>query len=279
VNQLRASIARAVGSRTKGRCRDDAVGGDRARCASSSRIAARGAIAAIVVGVVVLPSGCGQIPNPPPAADPQASSAAESRAPSASRIGSDQGDICEYSLSGDAARPVTPPPANGVPTSGTISYVLAMTNGKVAITLDRTKAPCTVNSFVSLADQGYFDNTKCHRLADSGIFVLQCGDPTSTGNGGPGYEFANETDGTESYTEGVVAMANGGPGTNGSQFFLVWADSTSLDQTPNFTIFGEMNKASRDVVASMAGEGQDGSNADGTGRPNNPCEIATITRA
>ena len=188
-----------------------------------------------------------------------------------SRIGGDPGDICEYSLSGDSARPVTPPPANGVPTSGTISYLLEMTNGKVTITLDRTKAPCTVNSFVSLADQGYFDNTKCHRLADSGIFVLQCGDPTGTGKGGPGYEFANETDGTESYTEGVVAMANGGPGTNGSQFFLVWADSTSLDQTPNFTIFGEMDKASRDVVASMAGEGQDGSNADGTGRPNNPC--------
>ena len=188
------------------------------------------------------------------------------------------GDICEYSLSGDAARPVTPPPTTGVPTSGTISYVLPMTNGEVTITLDRAKAPCTVNSFVSLADQGYFDNTKCHRLADSGIFVLQCGDPTGTGNGGPGYEFANETDGTESYTEGVVAMANGGPGTNGSQFFLVWADSTSLDQTPNFTIFGKMNKASRDVVASMAGEGQDGSNADGTGRPNNPCEIATVTK-
>ena len=74
-------------------------------------------------------------------------------------------------------------------------------------------------------------------------------------------------------------MANGGPGTNGSQFFLVWADSTSLDQLPNFTIFGKMNKESRDVVASMAGEGQDGSNADGTGRPNNPCEIASVTRA
>jgi peptidyl-prolyl cis-trans isomerase B (cyclophilin B) len=239
---------------------------------------ARRATATIVVGVVVLVSGCGQLPNPLPAADPPASSVAQSPAPSASRIGSDQGDICEYSLSGDAARPVTPPPTNGVPTSGTISYVLAMTNGKVTITLDRTKAPCTVNSFVSLADQGYFDNTRCHRLADSGIFVLQCGDPTSTGSGGPGYEFADETDGTESYTEGVVAMANGGPGTNGSQFFLVWADSTNLDQTPNFTIFGKMNKPSRDVVASMAGEGQDGSNADGTGRPNNPCEIASVTR-
>jgi peptidyl-prolyl cis-trans isomerase B (cyclophilin B) len=94
-----------------------------------------------------------------------------------------------------------PPSSTDVPTSGTLSYVLAMTNGKVTISLDRTKAPCTVNSFVSLADQGYFDNTKCHRLADSGIFILQCGDPTGTGKGGPGYEFANETDGTETYTE------------------------------------------------------------------------------
>ena len=187
--------------------------------------------------------------------------------------------ICEYPLSGDVARPVGPPPTTGVATSGTVSYVLRMTNGEVKITLDRANAPCTVNSFVSLADQGYYDNTKCHRLADSGIFILQCGDPTGTGKGGPGYEFANETDGTESYTEGVVAMANGGPGTNGSQFFLVWADSTSLDNKRKFTIFGRMDEASRDVVASMAGEGQDGSNPDGTGRPNNPCEITTVTEA
>ncbi|HEX3206368.1 MAG TPA: peptidylprolyl isomerase [Propionibacteriaceae bacterium] len=232
-----------------------------------------------IVGVAVLLSGCGQIPSPPQPPDPWASSVAASPMPSASSIGGNAGDICEYSASGDAARPVTPPPTTGVPTSGTMSYVLAMTNGKVTITLDRAKAPCTVNSFVSLADQGYFDDTACHRLADSGIFVLQCGDPTGTGKGGPGYEFANETDGTESYTEGAVAMANAGPGTNGSQFFLVWADSTSLDKNPNFTIFGKMNKASRDVVATMAAEGQDGSNPDGTGRPNNPSEITTVTRA
>jgi peptidyl-prolyl cis-trans isomerase B (cyclophilin B) len=226
----------------------------------------------------VLTSGCGQIPNPPPPLDPPAS-VVPSPVSGARSLSGDAGDTCEYSVSADAARPVTPPPTTGVPTSGTISYVLTMTNGKVTITLDRTKAPCTVNSFVSLADQGYFDNTKCHRLADSGIFVLQCGDPSGTGKGGPGYEFANETDGTESYTEGTVAMANGGPGTNGSQFFLVWADSTSLDKNPNYTIFGKMNKASRDVVASMAEEGQDGSNSDGTGRPNNPSEITTVTRA
>jgi peptidyl-prolyl cis-trans isomerase B (cyclophilin B) len=240
------------------------------------RVACLAAI--LTAAAAVLISGCGQIPTPPPP-DSSASPLVPSPISSVSAVAGETGDVCEYSVSGKPARPVIPPPNTDVPTSGTISYVLEMTNGKVTITLDRTKAPCTINSFVSLADQGYFDNTKCHRLADSGIFVLQCGDPTGTGNGGPGYEFANETDGTESYTEGVVAMANGGPGTNGSQFFLVWADSTSLDQNPNFTIFGKMDKASRDVVASMAGEGQDGSNADGTGRPNNPCEIATVTRA
>jgi len=239
-------------------------------------------------------SGCGQIPvmpqPPSPSTNPGPTNPgstnpgwANTRSPlvqpSTTQVASDGGDVCEYSLSGDAARPVVPPPGTGVPTSGTISYVLSMTNGPVKIILDRAKAPCTVNSFVSLADQGYFDDTKCHRLADSGIFILQCGDPTGTGKGGPGYEFANETDGTETYTRGTVAMANGGPGSNGSQFFLVWADSTSLDKKRNFTVFGRMDRASRDVVASMAEEGQDGSNTDGTGRPNNPCEISSVTRA
>jgi peptidyl-prolyl cis-trans isomerase B (cyclophilin B) len=238
----------------------------------------------VIMGVAVLITGCGQIPvapqTPSPPASPAAPSAAAASEPlGATPIAADEGDICEYSISGQPARRVAPPPNTGVPTSGTISYLLSMTNGNVKITLDRVKAPCTVNSFVSLADQGYFNDTKCHRLADSGIFILQCGDPSGTGKGGPGYEFANETDGTESYTEGVVAMANGGPGSNGSQFFLVYADSTSLDSRGDFTIFGEMDKASRDVVASMAEEGQDGRNPDGTGRPNNPSEITAVSRA
>jgi cyclophilin family peptidyl-prolyl cis-trans isomerase len=182
--------------------------------------------------------------------------------------------------SGVPARPVDLPPTAGVPDTGTVKYVLAMTNGKVTLTLDRAKAPCTVNSFVSLAEQSFFDSTRCHRLADSRIFVLQCGDPTGSGSGGPGYQFANETTGTESYVRGVVAMANsGGPASNGSQFFMVWDDSTLLDQIPNYTIFGRLDTASRDVVASMAAEGQDGSNPDGTGRPNNPSEITTVTKA
>jgi peptidyl-prolyl cis-trans isomerase B (cyclophilin B) len=246
--------------------------------ASSSKIAVRPATAALIIGVAMLISGCGQIPPMPKAPSPPAVPVSPVSVPSPTSIAAGVQDICEYSVSGAAARPVALPPTTGVPTTGKISYLLAMTNGDVKITLDRAKAPCTVNSFVSLADQGYFNDTKCHRLADSGIFILQCGDPTSTGKGGPGYVFANETDGTESYTEGTLAMANGGPGSNGSQFFLVWADSTSLDKKRNFTIFGRMDKASRDVVASMAEEGQDGSNPDGTGRPNNPSEILTVNR-
>ena len=149
------------------------------------------------------------------------------------------GVTCEYERSGVPVKPVDLPPTSGVPDQGTVKYALTMTNGKVTLTLDRAKAPCTVNSFVWLAEQGFYNDTRCHRLADSRIFVLQCGDPTGSGSGGPGYQFANETDGSESYLRGVVAMANsGGPASNGSQFFMVWDDSTLLDQIPNYTIFG-----------------------------------------
>ena len=208
--------------------------------------------AGLLVAAAGLMAGCGSIGSTPP----------EKVSDDATTGGNNAAGACEYVPTGEAARPVSPPPTTGVPTSGSVRYVLQMTEGAVTITLDRAKAPCTVNSFVSLASQGYFDKTRCHRLADSGIFILQCGDPTGTGRGGPGYQFANETDGTESYTRGVVAMANAGPGTNGSQFFLVWDDSTSLNQAPHYTIFGTMDPASRDVVAAMAAEGQDGSNPD-----------------
>ena len=231
----------------------------------------------LAVLATMLVAGCGTVPpttssTPQPSASTSSELATEDAAPAGE-------DSCEYVATGQPARPVNPPPATQVPTTGSVKYVLAMTAGRVTITLDRAKAPCTVNSFVSLAEQGYFDKTKCHRLADSSIFVLQCGDPTGTGSGGPGYQFANETDGTETYTRGVVAMANSGPDTNGSQFFLVWDDSTWLDQTPDYTIFGRLDAPSRDVVATMAGEGQDGSNPDGTGRPNNPSEIISAKKA
>jgi peptidyl-prolyl cis-trans isomerase B (cyclophilin B) len=218
-----------------------------------------------VAATACLVTGCGRIPTSPSAV--QSSSSAPSGA-----------TTCEFVETGTAARPVRLPSSTGVPTSGTVTYLLEMTNGPVRLTLDRVKAPCTVHSFESLADQGFFTKTRCPRLVDKTIFILQCGDPTGTGTGGPGYTFADETDGTESYVSGVVAMASSGPNTNGSQFFLVWDDSSSLDETAGATIFGSMDTTSRDVVASMAEEGQDGSNPRGGGKPNNPSEILSVTR-
>jgi cyclophilin family peptidyl-prolyl cis-trans isomerase len=133
-----------------------------------------------------------------------------------------------------------------------------------------------VHSFLSLAEQGYFDATSCHRLTTQRILVLQCGDPTGTGSGGPGYTFADETRGGESYVRGVVAMANAGPNTNGSQFFLVWGDSTSLDQMPNYTVFGRMDDASVGVVERIAADGVSGGASDG--KPVNAAQIVKVTR-
>jgi peptidyl-prolyl cis-trans isomerase B (cyclophilin B) len=236
-----------------------------------------------LVAAILLLAGCGQIPPPAgPSSTPQPSNPRSSPSPTAS--GSRSADpgattTCEYVQTGVTARPVRLPGETAVPTSGTVTYVLAMTNGNVRLTLDRVRAPCTVHSFESLADQGFYTATRCPRLVDKAFFILQCGDPSGTGKGGPGYTFASEVDGTESYTKGVVAMANSGPNLNGSQFFLVWDDSTSLDSNRSYTIFGTMDAASRDVVASMASEGQDGKDPRGGGRPNNPCEIIRVTRA
>lgn len=166
---------------------------------------------------------------------------------------------CEYPPAGDPAKAVDPPPSTGVPTQGQVTATIGLTAGDVTITMDRSKAPCTVNSFVSLAEQGYFDDTECHRLTDYGIFVLQCGDPSATGRGGPGYSYGDELDaikdlGRDAYPTGTVAMANAGPHTNGSQFFLVYADS---QLAPDYTVFGTMDQAGIDVVGGIAAQGVD----------------------
>lgn len=184
------------------------------------------------------------------------------------------GSGCSYVSGGSASKSVQPPSTSDVATSGTVTFTLAMTGGDVTITGDRAKTPCTLNSFESLAEQKYFDGTKCHRLADSGMFMVQCGDPTGTGRGGPGYQFADELTGTETYPAGTVAMANSGPDTNGSQFFIVYGD-TSL--APNYTVFGTVDAASLKVIEKMASEGHDDSWGDGTGKPKNAFEIKSVS--
>jgi len=185
------------------------------------------------------------------------------------------GTSCSYQATGDAARAATLPPTTGVPNAGTVTYTLQLDEAKLPITLDQEHAPCTVNSFISLAKQGFYDNTSCHRLVDgNGLYVLQCGDPTGTGAGGPGYQFDDELSGNETYTAGTLAMANAGAGTNGSQFFIVYADS---QLTANYTVFGRLDTQGIDAVAGIAEGGQDGSWGDGSGKPLTPAVIKAVT--
>jgi peptidyl-prolyl cis-trans isomerase B (cyclophilin B) len=185
---------------------------------------------------------------------------------------------CTYKPDGQGARPAKAPPGAGVSAQGTAPVALATSAGQIDLTLDRALAPCTVNSFVSLAKQGYFDNTTCHRLTTSpGLQVLQCGDPTGTGSGGPGYSFADETYPQLKYGRGYLAMANAGPNTNGSQFFMIYGDASAL--TPDYTVFGYITPATLPVLDKVAKAGDDGSldPSPGGGKPNMPVTITKVT--
>ena len=201
-----------------------------------------------------------------------AAAAATSKAPAPSAAAG--GATCTYQAAGEAAKKVALPPTSGISKTGTATVIMKLNDKALTLTLDRENTPCTTNSFVSLASQGYFDGTSCHRLADSGMFLLQCGDPTATGSGGPGYQFADELTGGEIYPAGTLAMANAGAGTNGSQFFIVFGD-TQLP--PNYTTFGSIDAAGLKVVNAIAAGGQDGSWGDGTGKPKLPAVITSAT--
>lgn len=175
---------------------------------------------------------------------------------------------CEYPASGGAARPVDVPPAVAS-TQGTLSATMEMAAGNVVLSFPRENAPCAVNSFESLVLQGFYDDTKCHRLVDQGIFILQCGDPTATGRGGPGYAYADELSGSETYPRGTVAMANAGKDTNGSQFFICWSD-TPLGS--DYVVLGTIDEDSLQTIGKIASQGVDG--GDGV----TPIADASITR-
>ena len=131
------------------------------------------------------------------------------------------------------------------------SITLETNCGDIVIQTMARQAPVTVTVMSTLARNGFFDNTLCHRLTTEGIYVLQCGDPTATGTGGPDFRYRDEnlpTAGENNYPEGTVAMANSGPGTNGSQFFLVYKNTTL---GPNYTIWGRII-AGLDIVKFIA---------------------------
>jgi peptidyl-prolyl cis-trans isomerase B (cyclophilin B) len=145
--------------------------------------------------------------------------------------------------------------------------------GTIIVRLFGKKAPYTVNSFAFLSSRGYFNDTPCHRLTTQGIFVLQCGDPTGTGEGGPGYTLPDENLKGATYTAGTVAMANTGqPHTGGSQFFLVYQDSSL---PPQYTPFGRIT-AGLSVLQRIAKAGSDNSNGPGDGHPKQPVVIESF---
>ncbi|MFJ4189653.1 peptidylprolyl isomerase [Kitasatospora sp. NPDC089509] len=153
-------------------------------------------------------------------------------------------------------------------------YHATLRTNQGAITFEALtdKAPCTTFSFRFLAEHDYFDRSHCHRLTTQGIYVLQCGDPTGTGSGGPGYSFPDENLTGATYPAGTVAMANAGPNTNGSQFFIVWKD-TKL--SPAYTPFGRVT-AGLDVLQKIAAAGEDDQNGPGDGYPNVPVNIRHV---
>ncbi len=194
---------------------------------------------------------------------------------------------CQYPDDGQAAKPVEKPPGD-LPEDAPEAVTIATDRGDVKVSLDADKAPCAVNSFLSLAEQGYFDDSECIRLTTEGIFVLQCGDPSGTQAGGPGYSFADElvegdprlqpclgqqdpNTGAEvcTYTAGTVAMANGGPDSNGSQFFLVYQDSPL---PAAYTVLGRMSAAGVQVVQEIA---KQGTGPDGVA-PEEPVTITSV---
>lgn len=169
--------------------------------------------------------------------------------------------------------PLSVAPVERLPKRLARTFTFYTNCGNIVVTTVGAKAPITVTQMATLARGGFFNNSLCHRLTTRGLYVLQCGDPTATGSGGPNFSYRDENLPAESlnnYPAGTVAMANSGPGTNGSQFFLVFADTTL---GANYTIWGNITQG-LDIVKAIAKAGVKGGGADG--QPNQPIAINRV---
>ncbi len=195
------------------------------RSTTSSPLRTFATVAAATLCLALL-GACGSEDGDDTATDPAPAASSDATSESASAEATADA-TCEYPEDGmPPAKEVDAP--SGTPTAtGPVSVTLETSAGTINAELDGAATPCTVNSFLSLAEQMYYNDTDCHRLTTQGIFVLQCGDPTASGTGGPGYSFADELSGAETYPAGTLAMANAGPNTNGSQFFIVYDDTAA----------------------------------------------------
>jgi peptidyl-prolyl cis-trans isomerase B (cyclophilin B) len=239
------------------------------RAIRQRQIRRRGAIGASVVLVAALVVGLllAFLPGNPKHPSASASKSAKATPTASATTVAEPAHHCTYTkVTTDVARKVSLPPATP---DYTDSYQATLnTNlGKITVNLLNSKATCTVNSFVHLAEAGYFNNTQCHRMQTTGYYILQCGDPYATattkltcsttskvGDGTPGYQFESENLTGAKYPAGTLAMANTGTAdSNGSQFFIVYKDSSS-ELGPSYTPFGTVSSG-LDIVQNVAKAG------------------------
>ena len=231
-----------------------------------------------LAGTLLTLSACG---GDSAAAEPTTSSPAPTPAAPTPGVVDGADGTCDWTPADTAANPnlqadTGTPPVEVTPT-GTTEVDIATNSGPIGLTLDNANAPCGVASMVYLAGQGYYDGTVCHRQTDSaGLQVLQCGDPSGTGAGGPAYQFPTQVAGDETYPRGTVAMANSGQGFDGSQFFLVHGDS---QLPPSYTVLGTIDEAGLATLDGIAANSNDGSNGQGDGAPTQEVRIESLTVA
>jgi peptidyl-prolyl cis-trans isomerase B (cyclophilin B) len=207
-------------------------------------------------------------------ASPTATGTASASASASTKPPTEPATSCSYAASGTAARNVGTPPAKP-DYRATYQATIRTNRGDLVIDLLNSKATCTVNSFVYLAAKNYFSSTSCHRMTTTApLYVLQCGDPTGTGSGGPGYAFGSENLAGATYPAGTLAMANTGqPNSNGSQFFIVYKNSTLA---ASYTPFGTVVKG-LGIVQNVAKAGTDNANGAGDGHPKEKVTIESVT--
>ena len=252
------------------------------RTAARRKARMRNSVIASVLGVVLVgslalyTSGVLRGDDKADASSQPTPSAAPSKAP----------DPCEKPAAGKVKTATwKKEPAVTIDKSAKYTMKLATTCGDLDLALKASAAPHTVNSFDFLAGKGFFDHTKCHRLTTQGIYVLQCGDPTGSGSGGPGYTIPDENLKDKSlksnvYPAGTVAMANTGKAhTGGSQFFLVYQDS---QLPPSYTPFGTVSESGMKVLKKIAAAGAQAADpTTGNTAPNATVVInkATVTKS
>jgi peptidyl-prolyl cis-trans isomerase B (cyclophilin B) len=238
--------------------------------APEGNVVLRGFGVAVAAGCVLLATACG--------GGTASGSSSETPAPAGSSGAALTTGACRYTPSGQPAAKENGglPDANPAAGPATRVATLKTSAGTVVVSLAAKAAPCTVNSFVHLATAKFFNGTSCHRLTTAGIFVLQCGDPTGSGTGDPGYKFLTEnqpTGKTPPYPAGTVAMANSGsPDSNGSQFFIVYQDTTL---PADYTVFGTVTTGLQFVQA-VAAKGSNNANGSGDGAPKQKVTIQSV---